>query len=560
MSDFVFEPGGDDGYVDCHISPYQSALVGVDEDGKEHFAPAQALFVGTQNPFNYDNDGNKVHSREQELQYGNGIVGVKSLEMSLDIVPEDTMNALKYDVHGNVVMQDPAEAVVPVYDSTSGELVNRKIEAYPDCMKVAKMRILPKLRFTKFDGDGSTLDNRLNLAANTIQPGEVIVVIAHKNPDNIAKYHMLNNFGTIYFAGSLPKDGTNRFKWSDFKFGQTVRLKQDEDGNWRSVEEDEIGEPVLSFTSRQVMGDVPPYYIVGGDGQPLWFLEQSELVEKEGDVYEFVKSDMSNLLESCDSTLCHPAWNDNGMEYPIPHPGKFIYAHKVKAKAEKYLDYLYVKNGGLAFKVCEESFSFSDTMSKIPPFYVDEVMRNKLADLNDVQMLDEYSTFIHQSEKPSRVRDCNNFNPLLADVVLNYGLEEVQCESSISVLCTNVSDSSESKLIELSNQSTKTRLNLQLEDGEVDDALKIYVNYRRKDDGHGDFHYDLYFNMQNLFNSPFEYISSVTGQPNVLILEDSYLYLPGDKYVDKGDHNELDNRKNGKVDAIQQGKPLSLYG
>ena len=100
-------------------------------------------------------------------------------------------------------------------------------------------------------------------------------------------------------------------------------------------------------------------------------------------------------------------------------------------------------------------------------------------------------------------------------------------------------------------------MKLQLEDGEVDDYLKIYTNYVRVDDGHGDWHYDLYFNVQNLFNSPFEYISSVTGQPNVLILPDSYLYLTGDKFVDKGDHNEIDEEK---VRRIQEGGELTLYG
>ena len=112
-------------------------------------------------------------------------------------------------------------------------------------------------------------------------------------------------------------------------------------------------------------------------------------------------------------------------------------------------------------------------------------------------------------------------------------------------------------MIELSNLSNKTRLDLQFEDGELDDYLKIYTNYVRVDDGHGDFHYDLYFNIQNLFNSPFEYISSVTQQPNVLIIPDSYLYLPGDKYIDKGDHNEVDD---DKMKTIKEGGELSIYG
>ena len=59
------------------------------------------------------------------------------------------------------------------------------------------------------------------------------------------------------------------------------------------------------------------------------------------------------------------------------------------------MDYLYVANGGLTFKVSEESYSFADAMTKIPPFHIDEVLRNKINDLNDLQVLEEYSTFIH---------------------------------------------------------------------------------------------------------------------------------------------------------------------
>lgn len=88
------------------------------------------------------------------------------------------------------------------------------------------------------------------------------------------------------------------------------------------------------------------------------------------------------------------------------------------------MDYLYISNGGLSFKVSEESQSFADAMSKIPPFYVDVVTRNKLRDLNDIQVLKEYSTFIHQSENPEDVKNCRNFNPLFTDVVLNYGIKQ----------------------------------------------------------------------------------------------------------------------------------------
>lgn len=114
-------------------------------------------------------------------------------------------------------------------------------------------------------------------------------------------------------------------------------------------------------------------------------------------------------------------------------------------------------------------------------------------------------------------------------------------------------------MIQLDNFTDTTRMRLQLEDGEIDEYLKIYTNYVRVDDGHGDWHYDLYFNVQNLFNSPFEYISSITRQPNVLIIPDSYLYLTGDKFKESADktHNEIDE---DKVKRIQEGGELSIYG
>ena len=248
--------------------------------------------------------------------------------------------------------------------------------------------------------------------------------------------------------------------------------------------------------------------------------------------------------------------------YSIPRKGNFTYAHKVKEKAEKYLDYLYISNGGLAFKVNEESHSFADAMSKIPPYYVDVVTRNKMADLNDVQVLADYSTFIHQSENPEKVKECGSFNPLPVDVVLHYG-DELREPNTPTGEVQETIKSEDGRTIVLDNLSSATRLELQLEDGEIDEYLKIYANYVRIDDGHGDFHYDLYFNLQNLFNSPFEYISSVTKQPNVLIIPDSYLYLTGDKfkpaYDENGNwtHNEIDA---DKVEALKQGGVLTLYG
>ena len=49
-----------------------------------------------------------------------------------------------------------------------------------------------------------------------------------------------------------------------------------------------------------------------------------------------------------------------------------------------YLDYLYIKRGRLSFKVSEESESFTDLMSRLPSFHIDDVLKSKMADLNDV--------------------------------------------------------------------------------------------------------------------------------------------------------------------------------
>ena len=144
-------------------------------------------------------------------------------------------------------------------------------------------------------------------------------------------------------------------------------------------------------------------------------------------------------------------------------------------------------------------------MSRIPPFYVDEATKNKLADLNDVQILKDYSTFIHQSEDGDAVKDCSALNPLHVSAVLKYGVEQKEI-SNVSgeliskdnppiVVCADNGTKEGGSILVLDNFTDKTRLSLQLEDGEVDDFLKIYTNYVRVEDGFGDWHYDLYFNV-----------------------------------------------------------------
>ena len=51
-----------DGYVSCKLNKYLSSSI---QDN--HYVPEQVVFTGTQNPFKYDNEGNKIYSRAETL-------------------------------------------------------------------------------------------------------------------------------------------------------------------------------------------------------------------------------------------------------------------------------------------------------------------------------------------------------------------------------------------------------------------------------------------------------------------------------------------------------------
>ena len=441
---------------------------------------------------------------------------------------------------------------------------------------VTKKVLKPTLKIRKFQFDNEleepSLEDRVQLEVKKIEAGAITIILSMKNPDDIAKYHILNRYSNLYYNGSLPKSymlgnygpddteldldpywmnnpedwewgdnnppgyiSNNRFKFSDFKFNQTVHLveySRKVDGKqtqaWKSKETDEDGNPILDFTINDVVGsnegdriDVPPYFIKDQNGNPKWFLEQDKLAENHkdyqklyNDVWE--KDDDPNIV--CEETpegelICKGAEQSDIVCYDDrtnkknklevgrykPVKGNFKLAHEVKSKPEKYLDYLYVQNKGLAFKVNEESQSFAEAMDMIPPFYIDEKLKNKLQDLNDIQILQDYSTFIHQSENPEDVKNSSSFNPLYVNAILKHGLKQTDSvntdELPVVVCITDTQNPDNQVPIELSNSSAKTKLRLQLENHEIDDYLKIYTNYVKVNDENGDFHYDLYFNI-----------------------------------------------------------------
>lgn len=74
-----------------------------------------------------------------------------------------------------------------------------------------------------------------------------MVVFSHKNLDNIAKYHILNRQGNLYYDGSLPKNWENQYKYSDFKFETGIRTKfrmayaiQMDGGYFRELDDDNV--------------------------------------------------------------------------------------------------------------------------------------------------------------------------------------------------------------------------------------------------------------------------------------------------------------------------------
>ena len=108
-----------------------------------------------------------------------------------------------------------------------------------------------------------------------------MVVLSHKNVDNIAKYHILSRMGNLYFYGSLPKnpDHRNTVQYSDFKVDKSIRLKKysDSDEWFASAYSDEDGNPYLDFSLKDVYSKnengLPPYFVKDAkDGE--WMLQQ----------------------------------------------------------------------------------------------------------------------------------------------------------------------------------------------------------------------------------------------------------------------------------------------
>ena len=95
----------DDGFVECNLGEYLSSQVQDD-----HFVPEQVLFTGTQNPFNYDNDGKRIWSKAETLQYGNGILGLDGIKLKIRIESQEDVEPLR-DAQGNIVAKEEVQTI-----------------------------------------------------------------------------------------------------------------------------------------------------------------------------------------------------------------------------------------------------------------------------------------------------------------------------------------------------------------------------------------------------------------------------------------------------------------
>ena len=88
----------DDGHETCSLSKYQTSLV-----KDNHYVPTQVMFVGTPDPFHYDEKGERVYSRPEELQYGNSIRGVDGIQIAIDVIVNEQQRGLKFDANDQVI-------------------------------------------------------------------------------------------------------------------------------------------------------------------------------------------------------------------------------------------------------------------------------------------------------------------------------------------------------------------------------------------------------------------------------------------------------------------------
>lgn len=189
-------------WTKCNLSKYQTPLV---QDN--HYVRAQVVFTGTPDPFNYDTDGRRIYSKPEELQYGNSVCGVGSIELKVEIVSKKG-EVFARDEKGNLALDE---------------------NGLPVKKTILRKWLKPTVRFKKYVSDPKkkkTLVDMIQESTKDIQQGQVTVMFSHKNFDNIAKYHILNRTSNLYFDGSLTKNKKNQFKYSDFKFERTVHVEE----------------------------------------------------------------------------------------------------------------------------------------------------------------------------------------------------------------------------------------------------------------------------------------------------------------------------------------------
>ena len=239
--------------------------------------------------------------------------------------------------------------------------------------------------------------------------------------------------------------------------------------------------------------------------------------------------------------------------------GNEVTTHKeANYPVRSLLDYLYIYEGSTAFKVNEQSPNGTTFDWQRPILDMDKLLYNYRRVQVGLNCFTPWSTYITQEHNPDE--------PQVRKVEINAipgvdhkGLEEFDTEKlDFENLIVDAPKSALPAVWECPEDVDPTDrnavLNRLIADGytvhgwervtdgagaihkvidasgsDFDQIYKIYATYVKvdcPDDARG-YHFDLFFNLQNIFKPPFEYISSFTGQPMPLIPKNSYLYLSG---------------------------------
>ena len=453
------------GFIPLPLDDFYTAGL---EHGGAVYNSTSHILSGTQDPFAHAQDPDwptTLTSPVYLLQYGNGIPGVRKMMFNMEL------RKLK---PGSL---DPALPPMPNYD-----------EIYNSTPYIATVTI----QFYKHDADVESRETpeikRFMDGVSMIPAKSVLLGISEQEVERLADYHMLTHHDDIFY--NIPHNDEDEILRADLRGRVHARCSMC--GHVHGADESDM-----------------PWSQLPGD----WTCPQCGATK-----------DKFTLMR------------DPNPEMAANNPPK------------TFLDYLYIHEGSTAFKLDEQSPSHYTMQWDRPLLEIRRLLLNFRRNQLKCNGILPWSTFIMEERKadidqgiPFKTIEVNATPGVDVKVKSEYfgNTDDFQAfildaPSSLPKNCEvaygSTSAAALNKIHE-SNYTIHTWENYVKDDGtsiipvkvtndEFKDLYKIYAQYVKTKDG-----FDLFFNMQNLFKPPFEYISSVTNQPMPLIPQDCYLYL-----------------------------------